>query len=66
MRRAIVLKGHDDEDISVLEISKATKIRTKSNMMNLEEMKDGTWRLIWSESLLEDFSKLKSIEIIRE
>jgi hypothetical protein len=49
-----------------LELSKATAIQGKKKMIHLDELEDGTWRLIFSKDLIEDFRKIKSLEIIRE
>jgi len=35
-------------------------------MLHLDKLDDGTWRLIYNENLIEDFSKVKSFKIIRE
>lgn len=62
MRRAIELVGLD----RVLEISKATSVTTKNNMIHLDELPDGTWRLIYNGKMIPDFSKLSELKIIRE
>ena len=64
IRRAIKvnLEGTD----LVLELSKATRIKTKKNMIHFDELEDGTWRLMFSGDMIDDFSKIKSFEIIRE
>ena len=35
-------------------------------MMNLEKLKDDSWRLIWSEGLIDDFSNVVNFEVVRE
>lgn len=64
LRRAIKvnLEGTD----KVLELSKATAIKGNKKMIHFDELDDGTWRLIFSKDMIEDFSKIKSFEIIRE
>ena len=62
MRRAIQLEGTD----TVLELSKATAVKTDQNMIHLDELPDGTWRLIYNGNLIPDFTKIKSLKIIRE
>lgn len=64
IRRALKVKL-DGTDI-VLELSKATAIKGKSKMIHFDELDDGTWRLIFSKDMIDDFSKIKSFEIIRE
>lgn len=62
MRRAVHLIGID----KVLELSKATAVKTNKGMIHLDELEDGTWRLIYNENIIPDFSLVESIEIIRE
>jgi hypothetical protein len=61
-RRAIELEGTD----TVLELSKATAIKTDKNMIHLDQLPDGTWRLIYNGNLIPDFTKVKSLKILRE
>lgn len=62
VRRAIELVGTG----TVLELSKATSVKTNSNMIHLDELPDGTWRLIYNSKMIPDFTKIKSFRIIRE
>lgn len=62
VRRAIELVGTD----IVLEISKATAVKTKNNMIHLDQLSDGTWRLIYNEKMIPDFSQITSLNVIRE
>ncbi len=62
IRRAIELEGLN----ITLELSKATSIQGKKRMIHLDELNDGTWRLIFSKDLVDDFSKITSLKIIRE
>jgi hypothetical protein len=62
-RRAIQIEGTD----LTLELSKATAIKgTQAKMIHLDQLKDGTWRLIYNEDLIPDFSKVESFKIIRK
>lgn len=61
-RRAIEIEGIGE----VLELSRATAIRTDKQMIHLDKMDDGTWRLIYNANLIPDFSEVKSLKIIRE
>ena len=63
--RKIVIKYKDGSE-KELELAKATQIMTSKEMLNLERMKDGKWRLIWSEGLIKDFSQVERFEIRRE
>lgn len=59
--RIVTEKGNVD-----LNITKAVSIKSPKKMFSLEEMKDGSFRLIWSESLIKDFSEIKELNIVRE
>ena len=49
-----------------LEISKFTTLKVAKKMLHLDELPDGTWRLMITEDLIPDFTKVKSFKIIRE
>jgi hypothetical protein len=61
VKRSIKLVGLDQELI----LSKATAIKTNSNMIHFDQMKDGTWRLIYNGNMIPDFSKLEALQIVR-
>jgi hypothetical protein len=65
MKRTIRI-NFNDGTFTDLELSKATSVRTKNEMLYLDKLNDGSWRLIWNESLINDFSKVINLEIIRE
>jgi hypothetical protein len=60
--RAILIEGTDE----VLVLSKATAVKTKQNMIHIDQLPDGTWRLIYNGNMIPDFSKVLSLKIIRE
>lgn len=62
MRRAIKIEGIDKE----LELSRAVRVKTTKSMIHFDQLKDGTWRLTYSANVIPDFSKVKSLKIIRE
>jgi len=62
VRRAIAIEGTD----IVLELSKATAVRTTKQMIHLDQLDDGTWRLIYNSNLLPDFTKVQALRMIRE
>lgn len=64
MKRSVVIKLKDGTE-KELELSKAVMIKTDKNFINLEQLKDGKWRLIWNEDLIPDFSQVESLEIRR-
>lgn len=62
MRRAIKIEGTD----LVLEISKVTSVKVSKNMIHIDQLADGTWRLIYNENMIPDFTKIKALSVIRE
>jgi len=62
MRRSIKIEGTDIE----LELSRATAVRTDKNMIHLDELPDGTWRLIFNSNMIPDFSVIEGFTIVRE
>lgn len=63
MERVIRINGIDKE----LKLSKVTSIRSDQMMsIHLDQLNDGTWRLIYNENLIPDFKKVKNFEIIRK
>lgn len=60
-KRTIALVGIGKE----LELSKATCVKTEKQMIHLDQLPDGTWRLIYSASLIPDIKHLQSLTIIR-
>jgi hypothetical protein len=62
VRRAIKLAGLDTE----LELSKVTAVKTDKQMIHLDQLPDGTWRLIYNANLIPDIKKLEGFIIIRE
>jgi len=61
-RRAIEIEGTEQ----ILELSKVTGVRTDKNMIHLDQLSDGTWRLIYNSKMIPDFSEVLSLTIIRE
>jgi hypothetical protein len=61
-RRAIAIEGTD----IVLELSKATAVRTTKQMIHLDQLDDGTWRLIYNSNMIPDFTKVQALRMIRE
>lgn len=61
-RRAIELVGTD----TILELSKVTAVRTKQRMIHLDELADGSWRMIYNGEHIPDFTKISELKIIRE
>lgn len=61
-RRAIRIEGTGEE----LELSKVTSVRTDKRMIHLDQLPDGTWRLIYNIDVLPDITKVEGFSIIRE
>ena len=61
VRRAIEIEGTG----IVLELSKAAGVRTNKNMIHLDQLPDGTWRLIYNSKMIPDFSKITALKMIR-
>jgi hypothetical protein len=64
-RRAVAVKFKDGTS-KIIELSKATAIRSEVGLLHLDKFKDGTWRLTFSNDIAEDFSKITSLDMIRE
>lgn len=62
MKRSIKLEGIGTE----LTLSKVTAVKTESQMIHLDKLKDGTWRLIYNANLIQDITKLQSLTIVRD
>jgi len=61
-RRAIELTGTG----IVLELSKVTAVRTKQRMIHLDELADGTWRMIYNGEHIPDFTLISEFKVVRE
>lgn len=51
-----------------LELSKVTALNLKDDVrfINLDMLKDGTWRLIYTKNTIPDITKVSALTIIRE
>jgi hypothetical protein len=63
-RRAIIVR-HLDGAERRLELSKATACRTTAQFIHLDQLKDGTWRLLWSEGTVPTMTEIESLTIER-
>lgn len=67
MKRKLQLIGQDGKEIACLEISKAFSINGGNiSMISCEKTKDGSYRLGWSTDIVENFSEVSHINVIRE
>lgn len=65
MKRSLKINFKDGTSKELI-ISKATSVKTSKSMFNLDQLKDGTWRMIWDESTIPDFSQVEGFSIVRE
>ena len=65
MKRSVIIRFKDGSEKELV-LSKATAIRADIGMMHLDKMPDGTWRLIFSDDIVKDFSTVESLIIHRE
>ena len=62
MKRSIEIEGTG----KILELSKVGEIDTRLEMINLEKLSDGTWRLIYTKNLIPNIEFVEGFKIIRE
>lgn len=62
MKRAIKIEGLDKE----LELSKVVAVKTDKQMIHIDPLPDGTWRLIYNSKLIPDFKDVEGFTVIRE
>ena len=60
-KRSVLIKGTGKE----LSLSKVIEIDTDYETISFDKLKDGTWRLIYSKSVIDDIAEVISFEIIR-
>jgi hypothetical protein len=65
MKRTLRI-NFEDGTFKDLNITKATSVKTNNEMIYFDKLKDDSWRLIWNEGLISDFSKVTNFEIVRE
>lgn len=65
MKRAIVIKFKDGTEKELV-LSKATQIDTKKQMLHLDQRADGTWLLVWTKGLINEFMEVSGFDIRRE
>jgi len=62
VKRSIKIEGTDIE----LPLSRATAVRTSKNMIHLDQLDDGSWRLIYNSEMIPDITLVKGFTIVRE
>jgi hypothetical protein len=71
LSKIIIIREGNDRRIKLdglgteLELSKVTELKIKSSkLVHLDELYDGTWRITYSASVIEDMTRVKSFNII--
>lgn len=64
--KRIIRINKKDGSFTDLQLARAVSVKTQNEMINLEKLPDGTWRLIWNESLIPDFTEVVNFEVVRE
>ena len=64
MKRSILVKEKDGTTRELV-ISKAAFIKENIGMLHLDKLPDGTWRLLFSQDITDNFTKIDSFEIYR-
>lgn len=65
LKRAIIIE-HDNGTSLELVLSKVTAVKTRQRMIHLDELPDGTWRLIYNSEHIPDISQVLGFNILRE
>ena len=64
MKRSLVIKYNDGTEPTELELKKAAQVKSENEFIYFEKI-NGEWRLTYSVSAVEDFSKIDSFKILR-
>lgn len=65
VKRSVLIEGLGD----VLDIAVATKVNLRDKgdqFIHLDQMKDGRWRLVWTDGVVHDWSEVVSLKMLRE
>lgn len=65
VQRSIVLVRNDGLAPTELGVSQVTWVNSSKNMIHLDELEDGSWRLIYTEGVIPDITKIKCLQIKR-
>lgn len=64
MERNIILKFKNGGNLT-LRLDRGASVETEKKFINLEQMNNGYWRVVWSKSLFREFSEIEEIQIER-
>ncbi len=62
MKRVIYIDGLDKSVV----LSKVTEVKLDKPMLNLEQLADGTFRLIYSTGLITDIDKVLGLRFVKD
>ena len=62
----LLFKDKDGHIVKEVAITKATKVNMDKPIFYIDDTKDGQMRLIWSSGMLDEFSEISTIEVIRD
>lgn len=64
MKRSLLVHYNDNRESKELEIGKAVGFNLDKEFIYFEKMKDGKWRLDYSESVIDDFSTINKFDVL--
>jgi peptide subunit release factor RF-3 len=56
----------DDGTTKIIELDKRNTIKSNVGILHFDKISNSRWQLTWSADIIEEFSKIKSFNIIRE
>jgi hypothetical protein len=65
MLKSIVI-NFKDGTFKELVLSKATEVKTSNKMINIDKLKDGTWRMIYDADTISNMADVLNFELHRE
>lgn len=64
MERNLIFKFKNGGEL-VMRLARGASIKTDRKFIELRQMNDGYWRIVWSSALFKDFSEVEEIQIER-
>ena len=64
VKRSVLIDGIGKE----LELAIATKVHLEGvgQFIHLDQLKDGKWRLVWTSGVVDDWSEVLSLKMVRD
>lgn len=66
VRRAIRLNGIDTDELELAKVASVSLKHTDKSFIYFDKLPSGKWQLVYTDNVIEDISKLISMEIIRD